>query len=462
MSKKKTKLTATRIASIVLFALVMIVGLVLGLSMGKRPKVSMEEKRELTKFPQFALEKFFDGEYFSQVSLWYSDTYPMRDQFIKSEQKIQELYGFHMSTMMVGEAVVADDIPDIPTASTEQFDDISDEGNASTTEGENTESNGEIDYSNEVHPAELPDSIAMEAEIQKQIQQNVYVHDGAAYTAYYFDLAAAQIYTDAINQIADELKGKTEVYSILVPNNSGAMLPDDELKALGGSDQNQAIDYYNSLCYPYVHTSNVYPDFREHNDEYLYFRTDHHWTQLGAYYAYLHFCEEKGVEPEKLEDFETMTFEPFLGSFYASLHNQEMENNPDSITAYIPNDTNDLVFYDANGAATEWHVIADVTGWSQSALYSCFIGGDNPLTIIENPNINDGSSCVVLKESYANCFVPFLVDHYQTVHVIDFRYTTVNVKDYVVENEIDDLILMNNITIISSEGVANSIANLLK
>ena len=87
---------------------------------------------------------------------------------------------------------------------------------------------------------------------------------------------------------------------------------------------------------------------------------------------------------------------------------------------------------------------------------------DKPLAVIENPDLDDGSSCVVVKESYGNCFVPFLVDHYQTVYVIDFRYTQNNVMDFVKEHKVQDLIIMNNISIIASEDVATTIAGLLE
>ena len=83
------------------------------------------------------------------------------------------------------------------------------------------------------------------------------------------------------------------------------------------------------------------------------------------------------------------------------------------------------------------------------------------MSVIQNPNINDGSSCLVVKESYGNCFVPFLVDHYQTIYVVDFRYSKVNVLDYVKENQIKDLIIMNNIGIVNSEKVATTIKGLL-
>lgn len=82
--------------------------------------------------------------------------------------------------------------------------------------------------------------------------------------------------------------------------------------------------------------------------------------------------------------------------------------------------------------------------------------GGNP-----QPKIDDGSSCLVLKESYGNSFVPWLVDHYQTVYIADFRYTTQNVADFCKEHNVNDLIVINNIQIIGSTEVAGKIQSLL-
>lgn len=351
--------------------------------------------------------------------------------------------------MMVGGHQQGDEIP-TETAKA----DIEEEPEEETAQEETPETE------EEKTPVSAPDSKDMEAEIQNQIQKGLYVKDGAAYSVYYYNQSAAETYTNALNQAAKELEGQADVYSILVPNNSGAMLSEKELNGLGGSDQIQAIAYYHSL-YDGVKPVETIETLREHNDEYLYFRTDHHWTQLGAYYVYQNFCEEKGIQAHDLSDFDTMTFSPFLGTFYTELKNQDMAENPDTVEAYVPMGTNDMTYWDTDGTEYQWNIIEDVSTWDKSSGYYCYIGGDKPLSIIENPEIDDGSSCLVLKESYGNCFVPFLVDHYETVYIVDFRYANVNVVDYVKENNIQDLIIMNNITIIGSEKVAATIAGLL-
>lgn len=446
---------------IILFAGVMLLGAFLGLLFFARPKTSEKEKRSLAKYPSFTMKTFLNGEYFSDVSTWYSDTYPFRDALVSADQKLKGLYGIESKTMMVGEEKQADEIPDI----NDNTEAVTETTTAATTEAatENTEAGATTEATTEkVREVDPPDSKGMDEEIQNQIQQNLYVKGDAAYSVYYFGKENCTNYVAALNNVAAELKGQTTVYNILVPNNSGVMLSEDELSKLAGSDQEQAIDYYYSIESDDVKTVDTIKTLREHNDEYLYFRTDHHWTQLAAYYVYQNFCKVKGIEAHDLSYYDKKEFKNFLGTFYSTLGNSNMEANPDTVDAYVPKGTNDMTFWDTDGKEWNWNVIYDVDSWASSSKYMTFIGGDRPMEVIENPQIKDGSSCVVLKESYGNCFVPFLVDHYQTVYVLDYCYTTVNVLDFVKEKQADDLIIINNITIIGSTSVVDLISGLLK
>lgn len=446
---------------IILFAGVMLLGAFLGLLFFARPKTSEKEKRSLAKYPSFTMKTFLNGEYFSDVSTWYSDTYPFRDALVSADQKLKGLYGIESKTMMVGEEKQADEIPDID----DNTEAVTETTTAATTEAatEDTEAGATTEATTEkVREVDPPDSKGMDEEIQNQIQQNLYVKGDAAYSVYYFGKENCTNYVAALNNVAAELKGQTTVYNILVPNNSGVMLSEDELSKLAGSDQEQAIDYYYSIESDDVKTVDTIKTLRKHNDEYLYFRTDHHWTQLAAYYVYQNFCKVKGIEAHDLSYYDKKEFKNFLGTFYSTLGNSNMEANPDTVDAYVPKGTNDMTFWDTDGKEWNWNVIYDVDSWASSSKYMTFIGGDRPMEVIENPQIKDGSSCVVLKESYGNCFVPFLVDHYQTVYVLDYRYTTVNVLDFVKEKQADDLIIINNITIIGSTSVVDLISGLLK
>jgi len=97
---------------IVLFSAIMVVACIIGLAFFARPAVSENEKRELTKFPRFTIESFLSGEYTSQVSLWFADTYPLREPMIQANATFNQLYGIKDEQIVGGGN--ADDIPSGP------------------------------------------------------------------------------------------------------------------------------------------------------------------------------------------------------------------------------------------------------------------------------------------------------------------------------------------------------------
>ncbi|MBP3853752.1 MAG: hypothetical protein J6D18_04195, partial [Erysipelotrichaceae bacterium] len=417
--------------SILVFSLLMAMGCLTGSLFFLRPSKSAVEKRDLTPFPAFTFSSFMDGSYFSQISTWYADTYPGRDALISMNSKIKDSYGIQSDTMMVGQGQ-ADQIP------------------TETSEKKTTKKKKK---------AELPQQEEMAEEMQDQIMQGLYIKNGAAYGMYYFTQASADTYIEGINGSAKKLAKTTDVYSILVPNNS-IVLDKETIDKLGGSNQAQAIEYYMDSYSDKVKGVNCVSRLRKHRDEYLYFKTDHHWTALGAYYAYQEFCEVKGIKPHKLSYFKKQESSPFLGSYYSELQLSEMEQDPDTVTAYIPKGTNKMTYW-RDGQEYEGNVVSGPEYWDENSYYMEFINGDQPLCKITNPKVEDDSSCVILKESYGNCFVPFLVDHYHTIYVMDFRYTDEYPREFCQKNKIDDLIVINNIQIIGSSDVSQVISEMI-
>lgn len=470
-SQKNTSMTI----SIVLFFMILGIGSIVSFIMPLRPKVSEVEKRELTAFPTFTVSGFLNGHYMSGVGLWYSDSFPGREYMIAADDNIKKYYGLNDGPKVIGTSYEADEIPDfedpydVANNSSPSEQDVNDTEDSSYIEpnpddlisSEDTVVDEDYTQDEDYSDAEAPNSKAMEAEIKQYINRNLYVKDGAAHSLYYFSNKAATRYTGIIEKCAEELDGKANVYNILVANSSGVMLPEDELAALGGSNQADAVHYYYSLYNKATGIESV-DILRQHNDEYLYFRTDHHWTALGAYYVYRNYCKAKGWEPHELDYYTKMTFSPFLGSYYSTLKDPAMAANPDYVEAFIPKGTNKLTYYSKSGKETEYDVIHDVTNWSEYTKYNCFIGGDQPMQKIENPVLwRKTTSCLVIKESYGNCFVPFLVDHYHTVYVMDYRYCNEDVLDFVDKHGIDDVIVINNISIIGSGGVMSKLEKML-
>lgn len=113
------------------------------------------------------------------------------------------------------------------------------------------------------------------------------------------------------------------IYSLIAPTNSEFV----ELRKHAGitDSQNNATAYLNSKFNDGITAVNVYDVLNEHKEEYIYFRSDHHWTALGAYYAYTAFMKTKGEEPVPLEEYKTVEIDNFLGSTYAKTRDKSIE-----------------------------------------------------------------------------------------------------------------------------------------
>ena len=238
-SQKKSMLAARK-AGIAAFAVFMLLGAVVGLVLA-RPTMSTLENRNLTAFPEFTLGRFLDGSFTGDLSLWYADTYPLREPLVRTGQAMKNAYGIQTEERMIGGNVQADDIPDIESI----------DSSASSADGAGESSSG---VSSSAHSERKAGSSARETaemsadEVQQHVQQtllgSLFVKGDTAYSFYYFTREGADAYADAINWVAQDLDGVAQVYSLLVPTSGGVKLSSDEQEAAGGSDQLEAGKYY--------------------------------------------------------------------------------------------------------------------------------------------------------------------------------------------------------------------------
>ena len=291
---------------------------------------------------------------------------------------------------------------------------------------------------------------------------SVVIVGDAAYELYTYSDAIADNYALAVNKVAAALEQKADVYDILIPLGSGITFPDNLRDQIKSSDQREAMSSIQAKMDETVKTVDIYDSLMTNRNEYIYFRTDHHWTALGAYYAYEDFCEVKGITPEALDSYETSEFDGFLGSFYNDTNaNATLKANADVVTAYHPNMDAIMHVTDSRGVEYDSKVIFDESKAAAGLKYSCFIAGDNPITEIENKELTDGSSCIVVKESFGNAFVPFLVDHYQTIYVVDYRYWKGSISELAQEKNVDDVIFVNNLSMIRNKSLVGKLFSVI-
>lgn len=276
------------------------------------------------------------------------------------------------------------------------------------------------------------------------------------------DVAAS--YAALINRVADALAGTTKVYSLPIPTAFGVKLPDDiQEKYPNYANQGQMIEFALGKMSANVTPVRCYDNIMSHRNEYVYFRTDHHWNGIGAYYAYEAFCEAKGVQPYTMQQREELKFGNFLGTLYQNSKNDQYLLPADTVYAYKPVSKNaTMVYYDRKGVAHNWPIVANVESWGSGSKYSCFAGADNPLTVFTNPDVTDGSVCIVVKESYGNALMPYLVDHYSTIYEVDYRYWKGDIVAYAREVGADELIFANNIMMINTDLLVATLNTIIK
>lgn len=424
MNKKIKKLKMnTYMIRILVFSFVIFLVFFVGLLFPLRPTFSETEKRELAKFPKFTFESFFSGSYFNDIGTWYSDTYPGREGLISLNANLKELYGFSSQGQVHGEVVEGDDIPEEYTEP---------ESNAEPTTRE---------------------PLIVE-NLNTQALGAVFVAGNVGYEYYNFVQDYADHYISAMNNVADKVSPNAKMYNMIVPTSISIVLPDNYKKTINSSDQEKAINYMMSGMNSNVIKVPVMDTLLDHRTEYVYFRTDHHWTALGAYYTYEKFCEVSGIPARQLSQYKQVEFDGFLGTFYNDTgKSPALGKTPDKVVAYVPNENATMVYTDKEGNKINWPIIKDVSSYGQSLKYAAFIAGDNSFTEITNPDITDGSSIVVVKESFGNAFVPFLVDNFSKVYVIDYRYYKGSISNFVITNNVQHVLYINNISATRNKGL---------
>ena len=193
--------------------------------------------------------------------------------------------------------------------------------------------------------------------------------------------------------------------------------------------------------------ADLYSPLMEHKDENIFYRTDHHWTSLGAYYGYVGLASALGYEPVPLSDYqETVRSTQFYGTVFSSSGVRWVR--PDTITTYVPEDGITVVShtYDNQGNPVEEPRELYVESFlSVKDKYSMFLGGNQSLGVVKNENNPDGPKLMIIRDSYADSLVPFLTAHYSEIHLLDPRYYHLSFADYAEQNGIDQALVLYSV-----------------
>ncbi|WP_169865103.1 DHHW family protein [Sutcliffiella halmapala] len=251
---------------------------------------------------------------------------------------------------------------------------------------------------------------------------------------------------ESLNYFANKAEGK-KVYLMLAP--TSVEIYSENLPFLATSfSQKEVLEEATSKLTDSIKLIDVLESFRHHKEENLYFRTDHHWTMRGAYYAYAEAAKIIGFKPNEISDFTTSNVsKEFYGTFHSKANLRNVK--PDVMEIFQPEFTVSYeVEYKDNQRTTpslyEWKHL------NTKDKYAFFLDGNHSLLTITS-TIKNGRKLAVIKDSYAHALIPFLVNHYEEVHVIDLRYNHSNIYDYLAEQGISEVLFLYNIANFSTD-----------
>ncbi|MBQ9742383.1 MAG: hypothetical protein IJV88_01745 [Ruminococcus sp.] len=282
------------------------------------------------------------------------------------------------------------------------------------------------------------------------ITSTLYLWNKAAYNLFGYSESAVNYYAQTVNSFADTLEDVT-VYNMVVPNHTEFGLPqrliDGGVSSMSQADNLTAIM---NATGDNVIDVNCYTNLAEHNTDYIYFNTDHHWTGLGAYYGYTAFCKEAGLAPMDIEGLEKNTIAGFVGSFHDICNSnaaygaaETLASNADVVEYYtLPNYTYATMKEDM----TSEPQIVDVyyPASPGSLTYGTFCWGDVAEFVISS-DAGTGKKIALIKDSYGNALAPYLTANYDEIHILDFRYWSGDLKSYLTDNGIEELLILNNV-----------------
>lgn len=393
-----------------------------------RSTFSELEKRELARFPEFSFEKLKTGEFTKDVSAWFSDSEPYRDVFMQLSMLEKDVLGISAGEDNVTFHASADDV------SGGTADDAAAPG---MTPGE---------YVNNV-TADDNAKIANKGIIITGKGDKV-----RALMAYGGSPSGGVYYAKAANAYKQAFGTSVRVYCMVIPTAVAYYCPDKARKCT--NEEWPTIKNIHSHLAPDVKPVDAFTVLGAHADEDIFLRTDHHWAPLGAFYAAQEFARVAGVPFKPLSSYQRMVVRGYVGSMYGYSKDISIKRAPEDFVYYVPKGAKYTTTYTDYVINSNYQVVSEGKPHKgiffykyrdgSGGAYCTFMGGDTRITKVST-GVRNGRRVMILKDSFGNAMPGYLFYSFEEVHVVDYRYFTKNMKAYVRDNKITDILFANNI-----------------
>ena len=407
-----------------------------------RSTESQIEKRTLAKFPVFSFDSYFKGEYTAKIAEFYDDTVPFRDDFKTLGYNFKSVFGFHTDeeVKVIGNIKAIDKNKDKDkNKKTETSGKPAEQSKAA---GETSEKPQESTASAQESKApesseEKPEKMG-EAEYTEENGLIVVKHNGHYRALELFGGGTGDSYVAALNNYHKDLGDKVKIYSVTAPLASEYYTPSNYSGYT--TSQKECFDDIASRLDDGIVYVDIDTPLSYHTNEDIYFRTDHHWSPLGAYYAAQTFADAAGVDFKDLSTYKSETIEGFVGTMYAFTGDANINNDPEDFTYYIPENYDKCktdyftTSFQPDGSGNFFCGVGD----PQHNAYLTFMGGDEQIVKVTT-NVKNGRKLMIVKDSYGNAVPGYLFGSFEEIYVVDMRYCDVNLVNLVKDNGVTDL-----------------------
>lgn len=427
----KTSHKSSGIGLAVPFLCVMALLTILSFIIPLRPTQSQMEKRNLAEFPDFTWDALVSGSYFDDITLWFSDTFPGREEWLRLSTSISSLHG-HSEISFTSDINLSQPVATVPVG-------VARDPEPGGTPHEDAPSPDEPSIPDATEA--LPSGVDAGEDTDIELGDGALIQIGdAVFNQVGFTEVYSQQYAASVSHLADAVADEgIRVISAPAPTAIGILVDTQYLDKLNCADQNATIQYLHSLMSDNVITVDTFAALSPHRDEYVYFRTDHHWTALGAYYVYAATCEAAGMTPAPLDSFTIWDQGEFEGSLFWRAP-QPGKLRADRVDAYIPQGDIDVIVHDSKGGFKPSQLLFDTTKREVNTKYLTFLGTDYAMTEITNNSLPDGPTCILVKDSFGNAISPFYTQNYHKIYAIDYRKYPITLKWFAEYYQVDDII----------------------
>lgn len=244
-------------------------------------------------------------------------------------------------------------------------------------------------------------------------------------------------YAQTVNRYKETFPD-VQMYSIIVPTAISFYLP-ERFKEYDPGERGH-IDGINAQLKG-VTPVDVFSVLARHTDEPIYFNTDHHWTQLGAFYGAEEFARVAGVDFKPISEFEKKDGGDFIGSAYGnSGEDERIKALVEPFTYYVPKSDFDVTFYDLDGTnPIPFFYFANPDELDAYGKYSLYMYGDGHIVHL-NTSCKNGRRVLILKEAFANPFCVNLVNSFEDIWIADMKYMETTAEKLINDNGITDLL----------------------